>query len=117
MTLIRLGRKAPAAAPDVGFSVGLPAPESHVAPALLSETAAQRAAAFSVIDRKWLSANTAGMAKKPEPPKAGTWDVYRAAHKPKIVGSVQAADADEAVQKAAQQFKVDAWRLIAVQRR
>jgi hypothetical protein len=29
------------------------------------------------------------MAKKPEPPKAVTWDVYRAAHKPKIVGSVQ----------------------------
>jgi hypothetical protein len=29
------------------------------------------------------------MAKKPEPPKAVTWDVYRAAHKPKIVGSVR----------------------------
>jgi hypothetical protein len=57
------------------------------------------------------------MAKKPEPPKAVTWDVYRAAHKPKIVGSVQAVDADEAIQKAAQEFKVDAWRLIAVPRR
>jgi 1,2-phenylacetyl-CoA epoxidase PaaB subunit len=50
------------------------------------------------------------MAKNPEPPKLATWDVYRAAHKPKIVGSVQAVDADEAVQKAAQEFKVDAWR-------
>jgi 1,2-phenylacetyl-CoA epoxidase PaaB subunit len=57
------------------------------------------------------------MAKKSEPPKLVTWDVYRAASKPKIVGSVQAADADEAVQKAAQEFKVDAWRLIAMQRR
>ena len=57
------------------------------------------------------------MAKKPEPPTPITWDVYRAAHKPKIVGSMQASDADEAVQKAAQEFKVDAWRLIAVQRR
>jgi hypothetical protein len=57
------------------------------------------------------------MAKKPEPPEPVTWDVYRAAHKPKIVGSVQAVDAAEAVQKAAQEFKVDAWRLIAVQRR
>jgi len=64
-----------------------------------------------------LAANTAAMAKKPEPPTAVTWDVYRAAHKPKIVGSVQAADADEAVQKAAREFKVDAWRLIAVHRR
>jgi len=63
-----------------------------------------------------LAADTAAMAKKPEPPKLVTWDVYRAAHKPKIVGSVQAADADEAVQKAAQEFKVHAWRLIAVQR-
>jgi hypothetical protein len=57
------------------------------------------------------------MAKKPEPPKLVTWDVYRAAHKPKIVGSVQAVDADEAVKKASEEFKVDAWRLIAVQRR
>ena len=38
-------------------------------------------------------------------------------HKPKIVGSVQAVDADEAVKKAAEEFKVDAWRPIAVQRR
>ena len=57
------------------------------------------------------------MAKRPEPPRLMTWDVYRAAHKPKIVGSVQAANAAEAVQKAAQEFKVDAWRLIAVARR
>jgi hypothetical protein len=56
------------------------------------------------------------MAKKPEPPKAVTWDVYRAAHKPKIVGSVQAVDVDEAV-KASEEIKVDAWRLIAVLRR
>jgi hypothetical protein len=56
------------------------------------------------------------MAKKPEPPSRCTWDVYHAAHKPKIVGSVQAVDANEAVQKAAQEFKVDAWRLIAVRR-
>jgi hypothetical protein len=57
------------------------------------------------------------MAKKPEPPRPVTWDVYCAAHKPKIVGSVQAVDADEAVKKAAEELKVDAWRLIAVQRR
>jgi hypothetical protein len=57
------------------------------------------------------------MAKKPELPKLITWDVYRAANKPKAVGSVQAVDAKEAVEKAAQEFKVDAWRLIAVQRR
>jgi len=46
------------------------------------------------------------MAKKPEPAKPLTWDVYRAAHKPKIVGTVEAVDAGEAVQKAAQEFKV-----------
>jgi hypothetical protein len=69
------------------------------------------------IERTSLAANPAGMAKKPEPPRLVTWDVYRAAHKPKIVGSVYAADADEAVQKAAQEFKVDAWPLIAAERR
>jgi hypothetical protein len=72
---------------------------------------------FQPIERTYLAANTAGMAKKLEPPKLVTWDVYRAANKPKIVGSVQAVDADEAVKKAAEEFKVDAWRLIAVQRR
>jgi hypothetical protein len=43
-----------------------------------------------VVEPTYLAANTAAMAKKPEPPKLVTWDVYRAAHKPKIVGSVQA---------------------------
>jgi hypothetical protein len=55
------------------------------------------------------------VAKKPEPPKAVTGAVYRAAHKPKIVGGVQAVDADEAVKKTSD--KVDAWRLYAVERR
>jgi hypothetical protein len=57
------------------------------------------------IARTYPAADTAGMAKKPEPPVPITWDVYRAAHKPKIVGSVQAVDADEAVQKAAQEIQ------------
>jgi hypothetical protein len=41
---------------------------------------------------KKLEASTSAQSSKPV-----TWDVYRAAHKPKIVGSVQAVDGDEAV--------------------
>jgi hypothetical protein len=52
------------------------------------------------IEPTYLPADTTDMAKKPEAPKPVTWDVYRAAHRPKIVGSVEAVDADKAVQKS-----------------
>jgi hypothetical protein len=52
------------------------------------------------------------MAKKPEPPKPVTWDVYRGAHKPKIVGNVQAVDADNAVQKAERAVQHVALRVV-----
>jgi hypothetical protein len=57
------------------------------------------------------------MAKKPEPPKPVTWDVYRAAAKLRPLGTVEAADENEAIEKAAAQFKVIASKLIAVRRR
>jgi hypothetical protein len=57
------------------------------------------------------------MAKKPEPPPPTIWDIYRAAAKLRPLGTVEAADADEAIEKAAKEFKVIASKLIAVQRR
>jgi hypothetical protein len=57
------------------------------------------------------------MARKPEPPPPLSWDIYRAAAKAKWIGSVEAADADAAIEKAVAEFKTDAKRLIAVQRR
>jgi len=57
------------------------------------------------------------MAKKPEPaPKPIRWEIYKAAAKAKLVGTIEAADADEAVQKAAEQFDQPA-KLIAVRYR
>jgi hypothetical protein len=57
------------------------------------------------------------MAKKPEPPPLSTWDVYKVAAKSVWLGTVEARDKAAAVEKAAQEFKTEAWRLYAVQRR
>jgi len=55
------------------------------------------------------------MAKQPPKPQAPTlWDVYRAAAKLRPLGTVEAADADEAIEKAAKEYKVIASKLIAV---
>jgi len=58
------------------------------------------------------------MAKQPSKPQAqASWDVYKAASRAVLIGTVQAAHADVAIEAAAKEFKVDASRLIAVRRR
>jgi hypothetical protein len=58
------------------------------------------------------------MAKKPEPPpQLSTWDIFKIAKKSVWLGSVEALDKAAAIEKAAQEFKTEAWRLYAVQRR
>jgi hypothetical protein len=57
------------------------------------------------------------MAKKPEPPKPTSWDVYKIAKKAVWLGTVEAPDKGAAVEKAAQEFKTEVWRLYAVSRR
>jgi hypothetical protein len=57
------------------------------------------------------------MAKKPEPPKPTSWDVYKIAEKAVWLGTVEAPDKQSAIEKAAVEFKVDAWRLYAMGRR
>jgi hypothetical protein len=58
------------------------------------------------------------MAKKPEPPlKLTSWGVYKIAKKAIWLGTVKAPDKQAAIEKAAQEFKVDAWRLYAMERR
>ena len=57
------------------------------------------------------------MAKKPEPTVPIRWDIYRTAAKLRPLGTVEAADEHEAIEKAAAEFKVIASKLIAVQRR
>jgi hypothetical protein len=57
------------------------------------------------------------MAKKPEATPLSTWDVFKIAKKSVWLGTVEATDNSAAVEKAAEEFKTDAWRLYAVQRR
>jgi Ser/Thr protein kinase RdoA (MazF antagonist) len=56
------------------------------------------------------------MAKKPEPPKMTSWDVYKIAEKAIWLGAVEAPDKQAAVENAAQEFKTEVWRLYAVAR-
>jgi Ser/Thr protein kinase RdoA (MazF antagonist) len=57
------------------------------------------------------------MAKKPELPTPTSWDVYKIANKAIWLSTVEAPDKQAAVEKAAQQFKTDVWRLYAAARR
>jgi Ser/Thr protein kinase RdoA (MazF antagonist) len=57
------------------------------------------------------------MAKKPGPPTSASWDVYKIAKKAVWLGAVEAQDKQAAVEKAAQEFKTEVWRLYAVGRR
>jgi hypothetical protein len=56
------------------------------------------------------------MAKKPESPKPKTWTIYKTAAKVIWLGTVEASDRRSAIAKASVEFKVDAWRLYAVER-
>ena len=57
------------------------------------------------------------MAKKPKPTTPASWDIYQVARKSVRLGTVRAPDKLAAIQKGAQEFKAEAWRLYAVQRR
>jgi hypothetical protein len=57
------------------------------------------------------------MAKKPVPLNPTSWDVYKIAEKSVWLGAVEAPDKRAAVKKASVEFKVDAWRLYAMERR
>lgn len=57
------------------------------------------------------------MAKKPKPSTPISWDIYQVARKSVRLGTVKAPDKHAAIQKGAQEFKAEAWRLYAVQRR
>jgi hypothetical protein len=57
------------------------------------------------------------MPKRPEPLKPMSWNVYKIAKKATWLGSIEAPDKQAAVEKAAQEFKTEVWRLYAVARR
>jgi hypothetical protein len=56
------------------------------------------------------------MAKQSEPAPLSAWNIYKVTKKATWLGIVEAPDAATAIEKAAAEFKVDTWRLLAVQR-
>jgi hypothetical protein len=68
-----------------------------------------------LIERAQLAADICRMANKPESPTPASWDIYKIATI--WLGTVEAPDKQAAVEKAAQEFKTDVWRLYAVARR
>jgi hypothetical protein len=56
------------------------------------------------------------MPKRPQPPGPTSWNVYKIAKKAIWLGSVEAPDKQAAVEKAAQEFKTEVWRLYAMAR-
>ena len=70
------------------------------------------------IERTYLPADTAGMAKRPDPlPQLISWDVYKIAKTAVWLATIEAPDKSAAVEKAAQEFKTEVWRLYAVRQR
>jgi hypothetical protein len=56
------------------------------------------------------------MAKKPEPPKPISWNVYKLASRAVWLGTVEAPDQAAAIEKGAAEFKVSTNRLMAIRR-
>jgi hypothetical protein len=65
-------------------------------------------------------ADTAAMPKQPRKPQSPPligWDIYKAAAKAKLIGTVESADEAEAIERGAKEFGVMASKLMAVRRR
>ena len=57
------------------------------------------------------------MAKQPpEPPKPTSWNIYKVDQKAILLGTFKAPNKRAAIEKAAEEFKADPWRLYAVPR-
>jgi hypothetical protein len=54
------------------------------------------------------------MTKRPSSPPPTRWDIYRAAAKAKWLGTVEATDADAAIEEAVKEFGQEPAKLIAV---
>jgi hypothetical protein len=53
----------------------------------------------------------------PEPPKPISWNIYKVDQKAILLGTVDSPNKRAAIEKAAEEFKADAWRMYAVPRR
>ena len=57
------------------------------------------------------------MPRKPKPPKPTSWNIYKVDQKAILLGTFEAPNKRAAIEKAAEEFKADPWRLYAVPRR
>jgi len=57
------------------------------------------------------------MAREPEPPKPTTWTIYKIAARQTWIGSVEATNQAEAIEKAAKEFNPLATKLMTIRRR
>jgi hypothetical protein len=57
------------------------------------------------------------LSRKPQPPQTPSWTIYKLAAKQTWLGEVEATDEREAIEKAAEEFKQPATKLMAAQRR
>jgi hypothetical protein len=74
--------------------------------------------AGALASRLNLASEHPNMATQPtELPRPTWWNIYRVAGTARRHGTVEAASPSEAIQKAAELFKIIASRLIAVERR
>jgi hypothetical protein len=69
------------------------------------------------IEYTCLAADTAGMAKKTEPPPLSSFDVFKIASKAVWLATIEAIDERDAIERVAKERNVPAARLIATQRR
>jgi hypothetical protein len=57
------------------------------------------------------------MARKPKQPPPTSWNIYKVAKKGIWLGTIEAPDKAAAIEKGAQEFKTESWRLYAVAQR
>jgi hypothetical protein len=101
----------------VGFLREVAVLSAHAAPALFSRLLRKGWGLSARLNLHTSLPILAGMAKKPETPQLSIWDIFKIAKKSVWLGSVEASDKAAAIEKGAQEFKTEAWRLYAVQRR
>jgi hypothetical protein len=68
------------------------------------------------VERTQPLANTTGMPHKPEPPPLSTWDVFRVAHRAIWLGTVEATDERDAIERVAKERDIPVTRLMARRR-
>jgi hypothetical protein len=101
----------------VGYLRGANASPPHAVPALDFAELRQGPGLSQPVEPTHLPADTAGMAKKPEPPpKPIRWGIYKIAAPAQWLGIVEAPDETSAIEKGATEFKVPANRLMAIRR-